>query len=167
MNIIWYNRTIKDILLRDRHQIAFYLPYELYVLFKGSNDIKNIKNIIKLEIGKSILGEHAISIKLEEVTPEAKNLFLVTVTVKEYSVYQKIKEVLLGYKELIPPWTAFPNMIAGRGNQGYVEHYYWSYWVPYWRGMSEEERNTYCTRHSAPEEWVYYLNTYGKKLLED
>lgn len=148
--------------LRYKYNITFYLPYELYVLFKANG---NLKYIIEQEINKYVLDKHSKSIQIKKIT---ENLFLITVKVKEHSAYQKIKEILLDCKELLPPWITFPNMFQGspRWNQGYEEDYCCNCWIPYWKSLKEDEKSAYYVKHNAPQEWIDWLGTFVRKYYK-
>jgi len=146
------------------YSTGFYVTYDLYVLFKDNKDIKNIKNVIREEINKRVSAELDMVIHVDK---ETDDLFSAIIVVSSKSALQKVNEALNNYKELVPPWTAFPDMMQGfpRWNQGHQEHYLWNYWLPYWNMMSAEERNAYAKRHKAPKDWVDYLNAYGLSIV--
>lgn len=148
---------IDDMLSQYKYRIVFYIPYRLYVLCKESRDIKSI---VKQEVDKNIPGKHSKSIQVKKI---AEDFFLITIKVKEDAVYQQIKEMLANDKELLPPWTAFPDIFQGcpRWNQGYEEDYCCNHWIPYWKNLSEKEKDTYCVKHKAPQEWLDWLSTSG------
>ena len=142
-----------------QYQVIFYLPYELY------KTNCHIKSVLEHEINKNILHPHVKSIHIHQIT---ETLYWVIIKTKDYVVYQNIKALLANYKELLPPWVAFPSMFQGcpRWNQGYEEDYCCNYWMPYWKSMSEEERNAYYTKHNAPQAWIDWLDT-NEKVIHD
>jgi hypothetical protein len=103
-------------------------------------------------------------IDVEEIT---ESLFFIHIYGTDYSVYHKINKIFENYKELLPPWIVFPNMFMGgpRWSQGYQEHYCWNYWIPYWRGLDNEEKDAYYVKHNAPQEWIDWLTDYKDKIM--
>ena len=62
------------------------------------------------------------------------------------------------HSDVIPPW------ILGRGippwsmgwRQGGGEAWFHSIWIPFWKGLSEEERVAFVNRWDAPSDWREY-----------
>jgi hypothetical protein len=129
------------------YNIIFYLPYKLYI----EHEVKN-----------NIARKCSYSIYTKKITD---NLYLITIKVKDYSIYKQF-ENLFSNKELLPPWIAFPNMFDGypRWNQGYEEDYCCKNWLPYWESLSAAEKIDYCNKHNAPQEWLDWLTVYAEKI---
>ena len=53
-----------------------------------------------------------------------------------------------------PPWVAFPRSRPFGGfNEGTNETWMHRCWVPFWSGLSLDERNAFLARHGAPSSW--------------
>ena len=64
-------------------------------------------------------------------------------------------------EEIEPPWIAFPNSSPIHGwNQGYQQEWKNNVWLPFWRGMTEAEREDYLNRRQASSEWRETLTVY-------
>jgi hypothetical protein len=116
----------------------------------------NLNNIIKKEMEKNISGKQKYTVSTKRIS---ENLYTIRMSTKDESFYLKIKKTIEEYNELLPPWIAFPDMFQGtpRWNQGYEQDYCWTYWIPYWKKMSGEEKTTYYAKHNAPKEWIDWL----------
>lgn len=58
-----------------------------------------------------------------------------------------------------PPWQVFPEIDAdGLGSlQGSLEHWWQSFWWPYWQSLSQAQRKQWLQEPSHPEGWREYL----------
>lgn len=64
-------------------------------------------------------------------------------------------------KEIEPPWIAFPHSESvGGWNQGYNEEWKRNVWMPFWSGLSDDERNAYFERWQPSEDWRQTLTEF-------
>ena len=68
-------------------------------------------------------------------------------------------DFLKQHKELFPPWKVFPDMFQGspRWNQGIEEDYSVNNWLPFWKGLDNNQRDAYMKKYSCPLEWKSWL----------
>jgi hypothetical protein len=57
--------------------------------------------------------------------------------------------------EVFPPWQAFPgyDSFSGGWRQGNGEYWMLNVWLPYWKQLSEAEKNNYINKWNAPADW--------------
>jgi hypothetical protein len=65
-----------------------------------------------------------------------------------------------------PPWVEFPGSdpILGPWRQGYGEAWLLNEFLPFWRGLTPDDRVLYLEKWPAPSpEWEEYLNIHWLK----
>lgn len=57
--------------------------------------------------------------------------------------------------DVFPPWQAFPkyDSLSGGWRQGNGEYWLLNIWLPYWKQLSEQEKQNYLNKWDAPEDW--------------
>src|SRR5205823_642628 len=63
------------------------------------------------------------------------------------------------YKDAIPPWVWAPgseSTSSGAWRQGAGELWLDSIWLPFWQGLTVEQRVRYVERWKIPENWTFY-----------
>lgn len=66
---------------------------------------------------------------------------------------------------LPPPWKQYPNSEPtwGGWRQGISEEWLHSVWLPFWRGLSQEQTEEYLQDYPPPtEEWRLYLTQFWR-----
>ena len=135
--------------LNNKYWFNFYLPSELFLSI-GSIDRKSLELIFK----NRMLNFKRII--LEEVS---NNLFYVSISFEKEKDFNSFKKYISEFKELIPPWTAFPDLFQGvpRWNQGFQEDYCINNWIPFWNRLNELEKIQYLKKYNCPNDWHEWL----------
>ena len=63
--------------------------------------------------------------------------------------------------QINPPWIEYPDNDPtwGGWRQGVSEAWLLEVWLPFWRGLSPEERARYLQKWPPPtDDWDFYLN---------
>jgi len=64
-----------------------------------------------------------------------------------------------------PPWVEFPGTepIWAGWRQGDSEAWLLEIWLPYWQGLSPDDRGDYLRLNPPPgDEWRYYLEVWSR-----
>ena len=64
-----------------------------------------------------------------------------------------------------PPWIAYPDNEPtwGGWRQGYAEAWLLRTWFPWWRTLTNEEKDRYLLQYPPPdEEWHIYMTQYWR-----
>ncbi|MCU7619283.1 hypothetical protein NZ698_19050 [Chryseobacterium sp. PBS4-4] len=135
-------------LFTKKYWYNFYLPSELFYSISEVNS----RSI-------TMLLEKKINFKKITIQKISNHLYYISICLNEEDLLI-FEEYILNFKELIPPWLAFPNIFEGtpRWNQGHQEDYCIGNWLPYWRDLSFLEKNQYMEKYSCPTEWKIWLS---------
>lgn len=129
----------------------FYLPSEMYHFIQSIDNDSVICFLKKDNISFFKLSIYKIS----------KKLIYISISFKEEVELNQFKVYISKFKELFPPWEVFPNMFKGypKWNQGAEEDYGAKTWLPYWRNLSEKEKEEHLVKFNCPIEWREWLET--------
>jgi hypothetical protein len=65
------------------------------------------------------------------------------------------------YDQPDPPWIVYPDAepFWGGWRQGHSEAWLLGEWLPFWRGLTSDERRSFLERWPPPtKDWEVYLN---------
>lgn len=132
-------------LFAKKYWSNFYLPSDIkYQLSEvNSNKIKSFLNSKKIKFR---------TIKCNRIS---EHLFYISISFTTECELLKFDKYIKQFKEMIPPWFAFPDILQGspRWNQGYQEDYCINNWLPYWESMNKIEKENYLFKYDCPHEW--------------
>jgi len=127
---------------------SFYLPPEMY---------DKLTEINKKQLGEFLLTKiDFYKINLKKISDK---LYYINIYFLSENELKRFKTFLLSFKELFPPWIAFPSMFQGspRWNQGYQEHYCNNYWIPFWKELTALQKEDYMIKYNCPADWKEWL----------
>lgn len=77
------------------------------------------------------------------------------VTEDEMNIF---KDQMIKFKDLVPPWIAFPYLFQGspRWNQGF-EEYYGNVWMDFFKTLSIKDKESYLLKYDCPKEWEQWF----------
>ncbi len=140
----------------------FYLPSIVY------NSIIESYNGLSSSTLSEFLLKKGILVIEKQISLQGSNTYakLVNIKFKKEEEKNSLIDFLKQHKELFPPWKVFPDMFQGspRWNQGIEEDYSVNNWLPFWKGLDNNQRNSYMKKYSCPLEWKSWLLE-NEKLL--
>jgi hypothetical protein len=78
----------------------------------------------------------------------------------EFEWLKKQKEKLETEEEIEPPWVAFPSSYASFGwDSNETEHWKLEVWIPFWKKLSQSEKDGYLQKWQPPNEYWLKLIT--------
>lgn len=85
-------------------------------------------------------------------------LYFISVFCSDENKIKLFEKQISQFKELVPPWIAFPDLFQGspRWNQGF-EEYYGNVWSDFFVKIPSMDKNTYLLKYDCPEEWEQWL----------
>ncbi len=134
-----------------KHICHAYLPTGIY------NDISETDREITPESLKGFLRRNNIPVNKCKIKIQTLSQFLyyTVIKFKEEEHLQATERLIAQHKELFPPWMAFPNIFYGvpRWNQGFEYDYCILHWIPYWKSLTDVEKEDYLNKYPYPLEW--------------
>lgn len=129
----------------------FYLPSEIYYLIQDFNN----------EAITLFFKNDNISFYKLRIYEISNKLIYVSISFKDELEVDQFKTYISNFKELFPPWEVFPNTFQGspRWNQGAEEDYGAKTWLPFWKDLSDKEKDEYLVKFNCPTEWREWLKT--------
>ncbi|MPS72957.1 MAG: hypothetical protein E2590_07355 [Chryseobacterium sp.] len=143
-------------LFSKKYWYHFYLPAEV---------IYHLSEVNNSEL-KAFLTNENIKFSRIDIQKISDYLGYVSISFKTNNELSYFKKYISKFKELIPPWSAFPNLFQGapRWNQGYEEDYCIKNWVPYWRSLNALQKQQYMAKFNCPIEWKEWFKE--NKMLD-
>jgi len=139
-----------------KHSYSFYLPSQLIEdIFNSYNELTS--KFITLFFSSQLNNLQKKQIDINRITDF---LFHINIKFKTEEELNSFKKFIDKFKELLPPWKVFPNLFQGspRWNQGFEEDYCVKYWIPFWKNLSEKQKNDYRIKYKCPDDWKNWLD---------
>lgn len=137
---------------KRKHRYNFYLPIELQ------------RKISVVDSKRLILFLESIKVRFQKLKIEkiSDNLYYISICLYSENDIDQLKKELSLYREMMPPWVAFPDLFHGspRWNQGFEEDYCINHWLPYWGSLDFNHKQEYLLRYDCPKEWNEWLEIY-------
>lgn len=73
----------------------------------------------------------------------------------------------MSVKKPLSPWAAFPDIQAESGawRQGDAEHWWTSYWLPYWQSLNYQQQQEIINHPDTPADWQEKLKYFLKPKI--
>ena len=136
-------------------------PHRFYLSSTMYENILKKYDCITTETIKDFLKKQ-FDLKKSKITVEkiTEYLLIVTIRFKEENKQRKFKELTVKNNELFPPWKIFPNYLEQyiSWDQGVQYDYCVKNWLPFWRNLSEKQKNDYRIKYECSNDWKNWLD---------
>ena len=141
-----------------KYSYSFYLPSGIYNGIMGKHNAISPETIKSFLIDNYFDGED-IKIDIQIIR---EYLYLITADFQEKEKQVHFLTFIEQYKELFPPWKAFPDLFQGapRWNQGTQYDYCIDNWMPYWKTLTDIEKEEHFDKYDCPAEWREWLKEF-------
>lgn len=137
---------------KRKYWYSFYLPIELQQKISAIDNkgVRLFLESIKIRFQK---------LKIKKIS---ENLYYISICFYSENEIDQLKKELSSYREMMPPWVAFPELFHGspRWNQGFEEDYCIRHWLTYWGNLDFSHKQEYLLKYDCPKEWVEWLENY-------